>query len=636
MREFFRDHSANQRFAEFYDAFLNPGREFSQAPFWFWNDDLSEDEIARQMADFRAHGVYGFVIHPRAGLPRSIGWMSERMLHFIRFAVEEASRNDMWVVLYDEGMYPSGSSAGQVVAVNPEFRPHGLFCEQDTYAVDENNLETLVAVVKRENGDSISIVDRPIKDGFSVIRGLHFTEDDPPRRTDKKEVPENLPPAADILNPDAVKCFIDLVYQRLYDEMPEYFGNTIQAIFTDEPSFLGKRPEPGAMPGNDGTAKFASEFLGYDFSKHLSALWYDDEPDAEYHRKNYLRVLNARLEKSYYQQLFSWCEGHNIALTGHPDAPDDIGNLKYFHIPGQDAIARYIEPGKESALSGAQSTQAKAASSAMIHQNKRRNSNEYCGNYGHDFTFEEMKWLAYWLLIRGCNMLYPHAFYYSVRGPRIDERPPDVGPNSRWWNQFQGFADVTDKLCWLNTDSKHVCSVAILGLADYLPWHAAKACFQHQYDFNYVESNQLLNEAGITDEGFVLGEMCYRTVIVESGIPTPPERILDSGRIINWRVEDGEAALFEQLGRLTEPEVRLDPPCVDVRVRHVVKLGMHCFVLFNEGENPVRSRVHYSVRGGVVSVNPISGEVKEIQKGDLIELRSHEIQIIVVDSKENT
>ena len=78
---------------------INPPREFSLLPFWFWNDELDEAEILRQIADFEVHSVYGFVIHPRVGLPRSIGWMSERMLHFMRIAVEEAARRDMKVVL---------------------------------------------------------------------------------------------------------------------------------------------------------------------------------------------------------------------------------------------------------------------------------------------------------------------------------------------------------------------------------------------------------------------------------------------------------------------------------------------------------------------------------------------------------
>ncbi len=67
--------------------FVSSPREFSLMPFWFWNDALDEAEIVRQMENFEAHGVSGFVIHPRVGLPRDIGWMSDRMLYFVGYAV---------------------------------------------------------------------------------------------------------------------------------------------------------------------------------------------------------------------------------------------------------------------------------------------------------------------------------------------------------------------------------------------------------------------------------------------------------------------------------------------------------------------------------------------------------------------
>ncbi len=108
-------------------GWLDTPAEFSLCPFWFWNDALSKREIARQIEDFRAHGVYGFLIHPRAGLPKSIGWMSRNMIEFMRFAIEQAAKHHMWVLLYDEGMYPSGSSSGQVIKENTAFRTRGLF-----------------------------------------------------------------------------------------------------------------------------------------------------------------------------------------------------------------------------------------------------------------------------------------------------------------------------------------------------------------------------------------------------------------------------------------------------------------------------------------------------------------------------
>jgi len=198
-------------------GWLFPPAEFSLCPFWFWNDELTEQEIIRQIEDFRAHGVYGFLIHPRAGLPKSIGWMSENMIKFMRIAIEEAAKHGMWVMLYDEGMYPSGSSSGQVVKENTAFRTRGLFAidldevepgtKRYDIQIDENGEselargQNLVAIIKRKrNGHRIAVIDRAIRDGYSIIRGLHFLEDDPPRRSNHREVPESSPPAADILS----------------------------------------------------------------------------------------------------------------------------------------------------------------------------------------------------------------------------------------------------------------------------------------------------------------------------------------------------------------------------------------------------------------------------------------------------
>jgi hypothetical protein len=633
-------------------AWRNPPREFSQAPFWFWNDALSEKEIARQMQDFCDHGVYGVVIHPRAGLPRDIGWMSERMIHYLRFAIEEAARKNMWIVLYDEGMYPSGSSSGQVVAQNPAFRPRGLFAidleeskpgqEKFGFRIGDDGMPTLdrgqnlLAVVKRrKNGHRIAIMDRFIRPGYSLIRGLHFLEDNPARRPNKREVAENMPPLADILNPEAMACFIRLVYQRFYDEFGMHFGKTIKAVFTDEPSFFGKRAERGAIPGNTEVLKHVNRWLNYDFTPHLPALWFRDEPDASQHRQAYDRALQARLEETYYRPISQWCQAHNIELTGHPAAPDDIGQLRYFQIPGQDIVWRYIEPGKANALEGAQSTQAKCASSAMIHLGRRRNSNEYCGAYGHNFTFREMKWLANWLLVRGCNLLYPHAFYYSVRGPRIDERPPDVGPNNVWWGDFHTFAQATSRLCWLNTDSQHHCEIALLGLNDRLPWRAAKCCFQRQLDFNYLEARHLWEDAEITEEGIMLAGMHYKALILSVAPPAQAQAALNkldqAGRLINWGEHDSEDDLLSALNQLVSKDVRISPANRDIRARHVIKGGVHFYILFNEGEKDATVRIQLGVTGRRILMNAATGETKAVANDAPLALAAHQVEIIAVD-----
>ncbi|MBZ0258229.1 hypothetical protein K8I31_19340, partial [bacterium] len=626
----------------FWAQWQSPAREFSQAPFWFWNDDLSEKEITRQLTDFCAHGVYGFVIHPRAGLPRSIGFMSDRMIHFMRHAINEAKRLDMWVVLYDEGMYPSGSASGQVVAENPKYRPRGLFAvdlteakpgdEIQGFTIDQNGValkddQKEVAVVTRKDGHHIAILDRYLSSGYALIRGLHFKEDNPKRRADKREVAEDMPPLGDILNPASVQCFIRLVYQRCYDEFKEHFGTTIKAMFTDEPSFFGKRAERGAVPGNADVLQFVHEWSGKDFTPCLPSLFYKDEPNAAEHRALYNRALQARLEETFYAPISKWCEDHGVALTGHPAAPDDIGHLRYFQIPGQDIVWRYIEPGKPNALEGAQSTNAKCASSAMIHLGRRFNSNEYCGAYGHNFTFREMQWLANWLIARGCNRLYPHAFYYSIRGPRIDERPPDVGPNNTWWSEFKPFADATSRLCGLNTDSRHVCEVAILGLNDSLPWQAAKACFQNQIDFNYLEARHLWEDAHVDEDGIHIAGMHYKALILEVEPPKQAapmiQTLQNAGRIIQWK--DDAAALLSSLNKLTQPDAATSPHTDDLRARHVVKDGRDCYLLFNEGDKKMKTTVQFAAKGNAKLLDIHTGKSQDFDPNNELAFEPHQM-----------
>ncbi len=628
-----------------------PPREFSLCPFWFWNDELSEAEIERQLADFQAHGVHAFVIHPRAGLPRSIPWLGERMIHFMRFAIERAKARGMWVVLYDEGMYPSGSSSGQVVAKNPAFRTRGLFAIDlddakpggvihDVRIGDDRSPQlqpgqNLVAVVRRRtNGHRLAIVDRAAAPGHSVIRGLHFTEPDPPRRPDHKEVPEELPPGGDILNPESVACFIDLVYQRYYAEFGKHFGKTVQGIFTDEPSMLAKAAERGVMPGTTGILAHVNRFLGYDFTEYLPALWFDDEPEAARYRRDYQRALQSRLEETFYKPISQWCTRHGIALTGHPSAPDDIGHLRHFHIPGQDIVWRYIEPGKPTALEGDQSTNAKCASSAMVHLGRRRNANEYCGAYGHNFTFEEMRWLSHWLLVRGCNLLYPHAFYYSVRGPRLDERPPDVGPNSAWWNEYPAFAKAMQRLCWLNTDSTQVCELAILGHNHQLPWRAAKVCFQHQRDFNYLEARHLWEDARVNSSGIRLRGMHYRAIIVEDAPPNEAAPALatleKAGRVIRWTPAMPEARLVGHIDELVKPDVRVSAASPDLRVRHVVKARSHYYILFNEGEQDLEVALELALQGKRWLLDPYADTATPQPAEASLRLPRHAVRVLQV------
>ena len=580
--------------------FIDPPHGFSLLPFWFWNDTLTEDEIIRQMDDFVAHGVYGFVIHPRVGLPRDTGWMSPRMLHFVKFAVTQARRRRLSVVLYDEGMYPSGSSCGQVVAENPDYACRGLAKSElpDECPPRLPPGHELLAICRRHNGKYLAIINRPVN---AVIRGLHYVGEGPE---------EDLPPAGDILNPAAVACFLRLVYDRYAKTVGRHFGKTVLGIFTDEPNVLGRCNEPDEVrPGTRDILLHVNRILGYDFTPHLPCLWFDDEPDALRYRADYHRAIQQRLEETYYQQLQRWADKHHIALMGHPAEPDDLGLERYLSIPGQDLVWRKVMPDDPSMLEGPESTQAKCSSSAMIHLGRQRNSNECFGAYGHELTFAQSKALIDWCLVRGVNMFFPHAFYYSTCGPRRDERPPDVGPNSAWWADYKGFADYCRRLCWLNTDAQHVCQLAILGQSNHLPWSAAKICFQRQWDFNYLEMRCLWEDARVSSKGIHLAEIHYEMLIIESPMALPPAakpalaKLARAGRLLIWaptgrRIPIPGArhcrtanSLITSISRLLPQDLIVQPHHPDVRYRHLIKNDNHYYLLSNEGPHTIRITV---------------------------------------------
>ena len=604
--------------------FLDPPNEFSLMPLWFWNDSLDEAEIVRQIADFEQHGVYGFVIHPRVGLPRELGWMSDRLLDFYQVAIEEAHRRRMHMVLYDEGAYPSGSSSGQVVAANPAFARRCLAKIDLTgdglpdLAEDQN----LVVVVPRRDGCHMAVIDRKAD---CYIRGLHYIDGGPA---------EDEPAASDLLNTDAVATFVRLVYDRFAERFSRHFGETIYAIFTDEPGLLAKCRESGVMPGTTGILEHVNRYLGYDFTPHLPALWYDEEPDAERFRRDYFRAVRVRLGETYYRQLYAWCEKHGLPLTGHPHQADDIGVLRYFHIPGQDLVWRWVLPDQPSALEGAESTQGKCSSSAALHGGRRRNSNECCGAYGHQLTWDEMCWLANWCAVRGVNLLFPHAFYYSVRGPRRDERPPDVGPNAPWWDRYKHHADACRRLSWLNTDSVHVCDIAILGKSDYLPWRPARACFLHQRDFNYLEERDLLDRAVIDDDGIHVGGMTYGVLIFEY-LPDPMlTRLLEpmerAGRLIRYVPDTPDSALVERIGRIVPADVSVRPALPALRVRHVRKAGFDWYLLFNEEKTPLDLDIRFRARGERWLFDPATGRKREFPNEQPLHLSGHELTVVMV------
>ena len=587
----------------YFETFRNPPREYTMIPFWFLNDDLTEEELKRQIDDFELHGVYGFIPHARMGLSQDVGFMSEAWLRFTRVCVEHAAGKGMFVVLYDEGMYPSGSCAGQVVAANPR---HAARCVERRAKGAIAEGEELIA-----EDDKWAYVHCR---SMGTIRGVHYGEDDGE---------PGAPPAGDLLNAEAMASFRHLVLDRHYDALKEHFGKTIIGVFTDEPSILGRGGKKNVKPWTWGFADYLQNLLGYDFRPHLAALWYDGYPEAERYRRDFYRAVGKRLEETYYAPYSKWCEDHGVALTGHPAQPDDIGLLKYFQIPGQDIVWRYIEPYKDKSIEGEQSTMGKCSASAQRHYGRKRNMNECFGAYGWEFTYDEMLYVTNWLFARGVNMIMPHAFYYSLRDKRRDERPPDVGPHSPWWNDYKKYADYVRRVSWLLSQGRQVCSFAILGTPSALPWRAARVMFETQHDFNYLDTDALTTQCAITAEAITIRDMTYRALIIDGAEFTDPQAVevlkpLDeAGRVIAYRdpvagvskVAADEAELVRLLDVIAFPDVTINPPNPNLRYVHLKNDEADVYFFANEGKDEIDVKLYVAATPPRQWLDPHTGDI---------------------------
>ncbi|MDP4133727.1 MAG: hypothetical protein Q8882_06920 [Bacillota bacterium] len=560
----------NKKVASLIKKLENPEREFSPVPFWFLNDEFSDEEIKRQLKSFNEKGVNGVVLHPRIGVPETIQYLSDEFMHYIKVAARTAHELDMRIVLYDEAMYPSGSAHGLVAASNPDFASQCIILSDNC---DEGKV-----IAKTKSGKYI--LQAPSN---GRIRGIHFGEDDGQ---------PNAPLASDLLNPSSVDKFIELTHERYYSVLKEYFGNTVIGFFTDEPSVLGRNQRRDCFGWTWGFEDVITELKGT--LEDLEGLFTgeDNETTEIYKKAIFDRECNV-----YYKKLSDWCGGHGIALMGHPHRGDDIECERFFQIPGQDIVLRWIAPEKN-AMTSYESVQAKCSSDAARHTGKRRNLNECYGACCKDgipwyFTGGDMKWYTDWLAVRGVNFFIPHAFYYSVTGRRKDERPPDVGPNNIWWKYFDTISAYIKRVSCLMTDAPNKARVAVLCANRDMPSDEMADFYQNQVEFNYLPYSFLENAV---DEDGCIKIQGYKYEYVYGD----KRNTKTSAKHIN--------SVFD----LPYRDLYTQNSTPDLRVSHVVKDDVEVFFLTNEGEGTISTKAMVEGKGGLITMDFWTGLSKVI------------------------
>ena len=501
------------------EKFKNPSVEFGIMPFWFWNGEMSYDEIAYQIREYKAKGCPGFYIHARFGVREELGYMNEDWLDRVKFTIETAQAEGLQIWIYDEYNWPSGTCGQTLMKDHPEMTnvylelvdgnlPGQFFTFMEGTDSRYNDLEQsepvyacAIKLADLESGN-YEIVD--LMPSLSFDKVITWEAPKGPWKLfyfiERKSTWY-----ADVLNPETTKKFIEYTHERYKAYLDGDFAKQVKGFFTDEPAmhYFETGRDNFIIPWTHGMFKIFREHNGYDLKKNLPKLFFDCGGDTEQVRYDFWSTLTDQYEKSYFAQIEQWCTDHDVISTGHLLYEESLrmhsrvdGNLfkhlQHFHMTGVDHL--YPRIGTREMEN--EHVALKIASSAAHQNGSARLVCESMGGSYWDCTMERMKWIGDWEYVLGVNQFIPHGFHYTIEGERKRDWPPSMFCQFTWWEQYKQFNDYMTRLGYTLSGGDHVAKVAVLYpmnsiWANYMPNARTKISECIEREFNYMADRML-------------------------------------------------------------------------------------------------------------------------------------------------
>jgi len=273
-----------------------------------------------------------------------------------------------------------------------------------------------------------------------------------------------------------------------------------------------------------------------------------------------------------------------------------------------------VEPGTE--LTSPDSVMAKVASDAARHLGFTRSSNEcfgVCGEAGNpwNFTPDDMMWYLNFLFARGCGMIIPHAFYYSLRTPlQSNERPPDVGPGNIWWKDYRKIAGYIKRMSWLGIAGTNNPDAAVLCSSEHVPYVPVRPLYEQGYTFNYLTIDDLMEKAYVQDGKICIDRYQYDILLIDGRLRLNPAIVKKVGQFVT---EGGKMYRGSAFGSFMRKNVKKTSyfdgeTHGNLRYVHYTKSGCDFFLFVNEGMEEIRGRFVTDLSCAAADFNPFTGK----------------------------
>jgi hypothetical protein len=468
--------------------FKEPANEYTTAPFFVWNAEITKEEIDNFLTGFKNAGSSQVFIHPRPGLVTE--YLSDKWFELYKYAVEKGKSLGMKIWIYDENSYPSGFAGGHVPAEMPESFNQGQGLKMVRFEILPDTADKYYMCLKEEDGKfkdiTSSLADEKGRTGkyclfFKTYNGKSdwyggFSY-------------------VDLLYPGVTQKFINVTMSGYEKNIGEEFGKTVPGTFTDEPQINSS----GGIRYTPDMFKVFQEKWGYDLRLNLPSL-FEEVGDWKKIRHNYTKTLLDLFIDRWAKPWFEYCESKGLKFTGHywehewPNmrpGGDNMAMYIWHQVPAVDMLFNQFNDSVPGAQFG-NVRSIKELASAANQSGRIRKLSETYGGSGWDLTFTEMKRNGDWEYALGVNLMNQHLTYFTLAGARKYDYPPSFDYHEPWWNDYKYINDHYARLSLALSSGRQVNDILVLE-----PTTSAWL-----YD-SYVKRNPKVGEIGQSFQSFV-------------------------------------------------------------------------------------------------------------------------------------
>ena len=406
-------------------------------------------------------GVRAVVVFNWAGLEPA--YLTEAYWEQVGLALEAAREAGLTLNFADEWLWPSGEAwvytsperePSRVLQLHPEYRMRRLTCRQADPALPltlDPDTEAVVAA----RVDGAGVID---EDSLLLLPAGDAPSWKPPGPGWRLFIYTLVAVTergvrVDLMNPAAVRVFIEQAYEPFARRFPEHLGTTIRFFVSDHEGTYGS---PLAY-----TPALWDEFgkrHGYDLRRFLP-LAERNSPRAEQVRQDYLGTVSELYASSLIGQVTEWCSRHGVE-HGHSDIEESIrfqvmwvGDM--FRLWRAASIIYFdalIERGRMPV------DFMEAASVAHFEGRPLVVENQGLTGFDSYWSLEKARLGTNMCLLWGVNRLMPHYFEYD---PVHVQYPPSWFLAQPLWPFFHHYADVGRRGLFMNSTGRDSASLIL-------------------------------------------------------------------------------------------------------------------------------------------------------------------------------